>query len=124
MNAGLLSGAVVLDLTQMLSGPYASLLLADLGARIIKIEDPKTGDRIRGMGPHFNEGESAYFLNVNRSKESVCLDLREADDRETFYYLVEKADVVLDNFRPRVLKKLGLEYETLKARNPRIIFDN
>ena len=121
MSDNLLSGAVVLDLTQMLSGPYASLLLADLGARVIKIEDPGTGDRIRGMGPHFNQGESAYFLAVNRSKESVCLDLRQEKDRETFYKLVEKADVVLDNFRPRVLEKLGLEYEILKARNPRII---
>ncbi len=121
MDKGPLSSAIVLDLTQMLSGPYASLLLADLGARVIKIEDPEKGDRIRGMGPHFNQGESAYFLAVNRSKESVCLDLRDQDDRETFYKLVEKADVVLDNFRPRVLKKLGLEYETLRARNPKII---
>jgi len=121
MMQGLLSGTIVLDLTQMLSGPYASLLLADLGARVIKIEDPQGGDRIRGMGPHFNRGESAYFLAVNRSKESVCLNLRKAQDRETFYRLVEKADVVLDNFRPRVLKKLGLEYATLKKRNPKII---
>ncbi len=121
MNQPFLSGAIVLDLTQMLSGPYASLLLADLGARVIKIEDPEKGDRIRGMGPHFNQGESAYFLAVNRSKESICLDLRQDEDRETFYKLVEKADVVLDNFRPRVLQKLGLEYETLKARNPKII---
>jgi crotonobetainyl-CoA:carnitine CoA-transferase CaiB-like acyl-CoA transferase len=121
MNQPLLTGAIVLDLTQMLSGPYASLLLADLGARVIKIEDTGKGDRIRGMGPHFNQGESAYFLAVNRNKESVCLDLRKEDDRETFYKLVEKADVVLDNFRPRVLQKLGLEYETLKARNPKII---
>jgi crotonobetainyl-CoA:carnitine CoA-transferase CaiB-like acyl-CoA transferase len=121
MPRELLSGAVVLDLTQMLSGPYASLLLADLGARVIKIEDPGTGDRIRGMGPHFNQGESAYFLAVNRNKESVCLDLRKEKDREIFYRLVEKADVVLDNFRPRVLQKLGLEYEILKKRNPKII---
>lgn len=121
MSQNLLTGTIVLDLTQMLSGPYASLLLADLGARVIKIEDPETGDRIRGMGPHFNKGESAYFLAVNRSKESVCLDLRQEKDRETFYKLVEKADVVLDNFRPRVLAKLGLEFDALKARNPRII---
>ncbi len=121
MKRGLLSGALVLDLTQMLSGPYASLLLADLGARVIKIEDPGTGDRIRGMGPHFNQGESAYFLAVNRNKESVCLDLRKAEDRSTFYRLVKKADVVLDNFRPRVLSKLGLEYEILKEHNPKII---
>lgn len=121
MKDGLLSGAIVLDLTQMLSGPYASLLLADLGARVIKIEDPRTGDRIRGMGPHFNHGESAYFLAINRNKESVCLDLRQGDNREIFYRLVEKADVVLDNFRPRIIAKLGLEYDTLKARNPKII---
>lgn len=121
MSQGLLSGVLILDLTQMLSGPYASLLLADLGARVIKIEDPEKGDRIRGMGPHFNHGESTYFLAVNRSKESVCLDLRLENDREIFYKLVEKADVVLDNFRPRVLEKLGLQYDLLKERNPRII---
>lgn len=121
MMRGLLSGTIVLDLTQMLSGPYTSMLLADLGARVIKIEDPEGGDRIRNMGPHFNQGESAYFLAVNRSKESVCLNLRGDKDREIFYRLVEKADVVLDNFRPRVLKKLGLEYRTLKGHNPRII---
>ncbi|MFH1861614.1 MAG: CoA transferase [bacterium] len=121
MRQGLLSGVIVLDSTQMLSGPYASLLLADLGARVIKIEDPEGGDRIRNMGPHFNQGESAYFTAVNRSKESVCLDLRKTKDRELFYKLVEKADVVMDNFRPRVLEKLGLQYEILKARNPRII---
>ncbi|TKJ40650.1 hypothetical protein CEE37_06715 [candidate division LCP-89 bacterium B3_LCP] len=121
MKKGLLSGTIILDLTQMLSGPYTSLLLADLGARIIKIEDPAKGDRIRGMGPHFNHGESAYFLNINRSKESVCIDLRQEKDREIFYRLVKKADVVLDNFRPRVLKKLGLEYETLKQCNQSII---
>ncbi|MFQ5612175.1 MAG: CaiB/BaiF CoA transferase family protein [Anaerolineae bacterium] len=116
----LLSGVRVLDLTRMLAGPYGAQLLADMGAEIIKIEAP-AGDPMRQMGPHFIEGESAYFLSANRGKKSVTLDLKTAAGRQVFFDLVAVADVVLENFRPGVMDRLGCTYETLKGLKPDII---
>ncbi|MBI5652748.1 MAG: CoA transferase [Chloroflexi bacterium] len=117
---GLLSGARILDLSHMLAGPFGSMMLGDLGAEVIKIEPPD-GDPMRKMGPHFLEGESAYYLSANRSKQSVALDLMDARGRAVFYDLVRVADVVYDNFRPGIAQKLGIDYATLKSINSRII---
>ncbi len=119
--ARLLEGVTVLDLTRMLAGPYGSLLLADLGAEVIKVEDPAGGDPVRAMGPPFLQGESAYFISINRTKKSLTLDLTTPPGREVFLRLVRTADVVLDNFRPGILEKLGVDYSVLRRINPRII---
>jgi len=105
----------------MLSGPYGTMILADLGAEVIKIEDPEGGDKTRTMGPMLSEGQSAYFLSINRNKKSLTLDLRKEKGREIFYKLVRISDVVFDNFRPGVLDRLGCDYETLKRFNLKII---
>lgn len=118
----LLDGVRVLDLSRMLAGPYGSMLLADMGAEVIKIEDPDGGDPMRMMGPPFLAGgESAYFLSINRSKKSVALDLSRAEGRAVFLDLVRVADVVWENFRPGVLDRLGCAYADLVAVNPRIV---
>jgi formyl-CoA transferase/CoA:oxalate CoA-transferase len=119
--AHLLDGVTVLDLTRMLAGPYGALLLADLGAEVIKVEDPVGGDPVRGMGPPFIQGESAYFISINRNKKSLTLDLTTTRGREVFLRLAQKADVVLDNFRPGILERLGLDHSALRQINPRII---
>jgi crotonobetainyl-CoA:carnitine CoA-transferase CaiB-like acyl-CoA transferase len=119
--AHLLDGVTVLDLTRMLAGPYGALLLADLGAEVIKVEDPVGGDPVRGMGPLFIQGESAYFISINRNKKSLTLDLTTSGGREVFLRLAQKADVVLDNFRPGILERLGLDHSALRQINPRII---
>lgn len=116
----LLSEIRVLDLTRMLAGPYGSLLLADLGAEVIKIEPPG-GDPMRQMGPYFVSGESAYFLSINRNKESICLDLKSEHGRQAFLDLTARSDVVFENFRPGVMDRLGLGYEDLKEVKPGII---
>jgi CoA:oxalate CoA-transferase len=121
MAGKLLEGTRVLDLSRMLTGDYASMLLGDLGAEVIKIEPPEGGDPLRQMPPHFVEGESAYFLSINRNKKSVTLDLRTGEGRDVLHRLVRRADVVFDNFRPGILEKLGADYETLKKVNPGII---
>jgi crotonobetainyl-CoA:carnitine CoA-transferase CaiB-like acyl-CoA transferase len=118
---GLLSGIRILDLSHMLAGPYGSMVMADLGAEVIKIESPAGGDPMRQMGPHFLAGESAYYLSINRNKQSVTLDLQKESGRQVFYDLVKVSDVVFDNFRPGVLQKLGCNYAALKTINPRII---
>jgi crotonobetainyl-CoA:carnitine CoA-transferase CaiB-like acyl-CoA transferase len=116
-----LAGVRVLDLTRMLAGPYATMLLADMGAEVIKVEDP-TGDPIRGMGPPFDaDGSSAYFNAINRSKKSVVLDLRTEPDRARFFGLVRTADVVIDNFRAGVMPRLGLTPEALRAVKPDLV---
>ncbi len=116
-----LAGVRILDLSQMLAGPYGSMILADLGAEVIKIEKPGEGDLARGMPPHFFHGESVYFLSINRNKKSLTLDLKTEEGRQIFYRLVAKSDVVYDNFRPGVLQKLKIDYENLRKINPRII---
>ena len=97
-------GITVLDLTRVLSGPYCTMLLADLGARVIKIEQPKGGDDTRHWGPPFIGGESGYFLSINRNKESVTLDFKSPDGRALLDQLIAKADVVVENFRPGTLE--------------------
>ena len=116
-----LEGTRILDLTQMLAGPYGSLVLADMGAEVIKIEEPEAGDRTRAMAPHFFENQSAYFISVNRNKKSLTLNLKSEKGREIFYELVKVSDIVFDNFRPATLEKLKCDYETLSSINPKII---
>jgi len=116
-----LAGIRILDLTLIMAGPYCTLILGDLGAEVIKIEKPGVGEGAREMPPYFIEGESAYFIAMNRNKKSMTLDLKSEKGREIFYALTEKADVVVDNFRPGTVKKLGIDFDTLKNINPRII---
>src|SRR5262245_16959993 len=117
-----LDGLTVLDLTRVLSGPYCTMLLADMGARVIKIEQPGKGDDTRGWGPPFLEGESAYFMSVNRNKESVTLDFKHPDGRAVLNRLIAKADVLVENFRPGTLARMGLDYASLGAQHPRLIY--
>jgi len=117
-----LDGITVLDLTRVLSGPYCTMLLADMGARVIKVEQPGKGDDTRAWGPPFLEGESAYFLSINRNKESVTLDFKHPDGRALLEQLIAKADVVVENFRPGTLTKLGLDYDALSKKFPRLIY--
>lgn len=116
-----LSDVRILDLTGVLAGPYCTLILGDLGAEVIKIEVPGVGEPGRGMPPYYFEGESAYFIALNRNKKSVTLNLKSATGRKIFYELVKNADVVAYNFRPGVVEKLGADYDVLKKVNPRII---
>lgn len=116
-----LCGLRILDLTQFLAGPFCTQILADLGAEIIKIE-PQAGDPTRFLPPHFHKGESAYFLAVNRTKQSMVLDLSIEPGRNVFYDLVKRSDVVIEAYRPGVAKKLGVDYDALKAVNPRIVY--
>ena len=118
----LFEGVRVLDLSHMLAGPYGSMLLADQGAQVIKIEEPQGGDPMRVMGPPFlPDGESAYFLAINRNKKSVALDLTTDGGRRVFHDLVAHADVVWENFRPGVMMRLGCDYATLAALNPGLV---
>ncbi|UWP86792.1 CaiB/BaiF CoA transferase family protein [Dactylosporangium fulvum] len=116
----MLDGVRVLDLTQFLSGPFGSQMLADLGAEVIKIE-PRGGDSSRAIPPHFVRGDSAYFHAVNRGKKSVQIDLKSPAGRAVFLELVRTADVVFDNFRPGVLERLQLDHAQLERVNPKII---
>jgi crotonobetainyl-CoA:carnitine CoA-transferase CaiB-like acyl-CoA transferase len=117
-----LDGIMVLDLTRVLSGPYCTMLLADMGARVVKIEQPGKGDDTRAWGPPFLEGESAYFLSINRNKESITLDFKHPDGRALLDGLVARADVLVENFRPGTLAKLGLDYRTLASRHQRLVY--
>ncbi|MCK4863467.1 MAG: CoA transferase, partial [Dehalococcoidales bacterium] len=119
--AGPLDGIRVLDLTQVLFGPFATMLLSDLGAEVIKIERPEVGDIARGNGPVVR-GQSTYFLSLNRGKKSITLNLASEHGKDIFLRLVEHVDVVVQNFTPGTMEKLGLGYETLKQRNPKIIY--
>ena len=116
-----LQGLKVLDLTRVLAGPYATMIMADLGADVVKVEIPGTGDDSRHFGPYIGQ-ESAYFMSINRGKRSITLNLKDQDDQETFLKLVEKADVVVENYRPGTMEKLGLGYEVLHKRNPKAIY--
>ena len=118
----LFSGVRVLDLSRMLAGPYGSMLLADMGAEVIKVEDPDGGDPMRTMGPpYLPDGDSPYFLAINRNKKSVVIDLTRDEGRAVFLDLVREADVVWHNFRPGIMEKLGCDYAKLAAVNPRVI---
>jgi CoA:oxalate CoA-transferase len=117
---GPLAGVIVVDFTRVLAGPYATALLADLGARVIKVE-PREGDDYRHVGPWLGN-ESALFASVNRGKESIVLDLKEVPDLEFALQLCDRADVVVENFRPGVAAKLGIGAEALMARNPGVVY--
>jgi CoA:oxalate CoA-transferase len=117
---GPLSGVTVVDLTRVLAGPYCTLVLAELGARVIKVERPGIGDEAREVGPHIR-GKSAYFMSLNRGKESIALDLVVAADRLIFERLLARADILAENYRPGVLAKHGLDWPKLHARWPRLI---
>lgn len=118
---GPLRGVTVVDLTRVLSGPYCTMVLADLGARVIKVEQPEGGDDTRQYGPFVN-GKSAYFMSLNRAKESIALDLKDAADRKVFDRLLERADVLTENFRPGTLAGLGYDWATLHRDHPRLIY--
>ena len=117
-----LAGLTVLDFSRVLAGPYCTMQLADLGARVIKIEQPGRGDDTRAWGPPFVGTESAYFLSVNRNKESLALDLKHPRARRVIDALVARADVLVENFRPGTMERLGLGYEAVRARNPRVVY--
>jgi crotonobetainyl-CoA:carnitine CoA-transferase CaiB-like acyl-CoA transferase len=119
---GPLAGLTVLDFSRVLAGPYCTMQLADLGARVIKIEQPGRGDDTRAWGPPFVGTESAYFLSVNRNKESLALDLKHERARPVLDVLVSRADVVVENFRPGTMERLGLGYDDIHARNPRAVY--
>lgn len=118
---GALDGIVILDLTRVLCGPYGTMWLGDMGADIIKIENPNGGDDTRSWGPRVGD-ESAYFAYINRNKRSVTLNLKSEEGKELFLKLVDKADVVVENYRPGVMDRMGLGYDVLSKRNPRIIY--
>ena len=118
---GPLSDVKVLDLTWVLSGPFGSMILCDLGADVVKVERPPWGDVARTTGPHIN-GESAYFFSINRGKRSIAVDLKTAIGRDLFLRLAERVDVVMENFTPGTMDALGLGYATLRGRNPRLIY--
>ena len=127
--SGPLEGIRVIDLTRILAGPFSTMLMADMGADIIKVEQPGTGDPARGNGPFLSpEGAesseqqfSTYFMSINRGKRSIAIDLSKPKGREVLLKLAETADVLIENFRPGTMQKLGLDYEVVKARNPRIV---
>lgn len=121
MKDGALAGVTVIDLTRVLAGPYCSMMLADMGANVIKVEMPGRGDDSRAHYPQVN-GESAYFMNLNRNKRSMTLDLKKEEGKEILRQLVKKADIILENYRPGVMDRLGLGYEDLKKVNPAIIY--
>ncbi len=116
-----LNGIKVLDLTRVLAGPYATMLLGDLGAEVIKIEQPGTGDESRNFGP-FKNGFSLYFMSVNRGKRSVTLNLKTERGRAIFKQLLDQTDILIENFRPGTMEKLGLDYGTLKSEYPSLIY--
>ena len=117
-----LEDVTVLDLSHALAGPYCSTMLADYGAQVIKIEPPGAGDIARAWGSPLPGGETAYFVSLHRNKKGVVLDLKHKDGKELFLRMVERADVVLENYRPGALKRLGLDYEAGRKRNPGIVY--
>ena len=119
---GALDGVTVLDLTRVLSGPYCTMMLADMGARVVKVEQPGKGDDTRAWGPPFQAGESAYFLSVNRNKESLTLNLKHPDGRRVLDALLERADVLVENFRPGTLERMGLGYADVSRRRPGLVY--
>jgi CoA:oxalate CoA-transferase len=120
-QTGPLSGITIIDLSRILAGPYCTLLLAELGARVIKVEPPGHGDDARQYGP-FKNGKSTYFVSVNRGKESIALDLKSPGGRDIFERLLDKADALVENFRPGTMEKLGYGWESLHHRYPRLVY--
>lgn len=121
MNKGPLSGLLVLDLTRVLVGPYCTMILSDLGARVIKVEAPGVGDDSRGFGP-FVEDQSAYFMSLNRNKESIALNLKVDEDKKIFEKILDKTDILVENFKPGTLTKWGYGWENLKDKYPKLIY--
>jgi len=117
-----LDGVVVADFSRVLSGPYCTMMLGDLGADVIKVERPGDGDETRGWGPPFAGGESAYYLSINRNKRSVALDLSKDQHREVAWRLIARADVLVENFRPGTMERLGFSYERCADHNPRLVY--
>jgi crotonobetainyl-CoA:carnitine CoA-transferase CaiB-like acyl-CoA transferase len=116
-----LSGIRVLDLSRVLAGPYCTMVLGDLGADVIKVESPE-GDETRTWGPPFAEGESAYFLCVNRNKRSIVVDFKTVEGRNLLHDLVRQSDVLVENFRPGTLARYSLDFESLSVINPNLIY--
>ena len=121
MSAGALEGVRVIECTHAWAGPYCGMMLGDMGAEVIKIESPRQKTEARGGYPYV-ANESVIFMMLHRNKKSVTLDLKQPEGKEIFFDLVRTADVVIQNFRPGLMKKLGLSYETLKQVNPAIIY--
>lgn len=121
MSKGPFEGILVIDLSHVLAGPFATMMLSDLGARVIKVERPGSGDDSRAFGP-FKDSKSLYFAFVNRGKESVALNLKHPEDKALFEAMVKHADVLVENFRPGTMDRLGYTWEALQAMNPRLIY--
>jgi len=121
-DAGALSGIRVLDLTRVLSGPYCTMMLADQGADVVKIEIPERGDDARHVGPPFRSGESAFFISINRNKKSLTLNLKSEAGVNLLKRLVACSDVLVENYRPGVTERLGIDYDSLSQENPRLIY--
>ena len=119
--SGPLSGVTVVDMTRILAGPYCTMLMAEMGARVIKVEPPGSGDDARQYGP-FTNGKSTYFVSVNRGKQSIALDLKAPADKQIFEALLARADVLVENFRPGTMEKLGYGWDVLHPRYPRLIY--
>ncbi len=117
-----LEGIRVLDLSRALAGPYCTMMLGDMGAEIIKVEMPKVGDEARHYGPPFQEGESSYFLSVNRNKRSITLNLKSEKGKEILRELAKNSDVLVENFRPGTMEDLGLGYQSLRNLQPRLVY--
>src|SRR3954454_24056676 len=116
-----LEDVTILDLSHALAGPFCSTMLADFGAQVIKLEPPGAGDIARGWGTPVAGGETAYFVSLHRNKRGIVIDLKRPQGKELFFKLVERSDVVLENYRVDALKRLGLDYEAARKRNPGII---
>ena len=117
-----LEGIRILDLTRVLSGPYCTMLLGDLGAEVIKVERPGDGDDTRAFAPPFQGDQAAYFLSINRNKKSITLDMKSERGKEILWRLVDLSDVLVENFRPGAMERLGFSYEAVRARRPRMIY--
>src|SRR3989442_15316102 len=113
-----LSDVVVIDLSRVLAGPYCTMMLGDMGATVIKVEQPGKGDDTRHFGPPYVAGESAYYLGLNRNKRSITMDFNDPQHKKRLLELVNTATVLVENFRPGTLERQGLGYETLRTRNP------